>query len=185
MIGRLSRFVPRCLFVVLCFAAFGARAEPYSRRATGPQMRAMPRQPHRRRFTNDVRRHIFADRIAGAAPGFPARPTGRRQLGQYLRAGGDLRFDASLTQAPHTRSVDQFALSRRGSMRKRISFPIGCSLMSTSKMAPGGALNPGSVSRVLVCQPRLVSQGRPDVPALRAAASGPDCLHSGRHRNQH
>src|ERR1700689_320612 len=33
-------------------------------------------------------------------------------LGQYLRVGGDLRFDGQVTQVPHSSTVDDFSLEQ-------------------------------------------------------------------------
>ena len=96
-----------------CASARWRRAcRTVSRRAAGPQMRPMSRQSHRRRLAHHLRRYLCADRAAGCSISIPPVDNWTGQLGPFLRAGGDLRFDASVTQVPHTNSVQEFALEQ-------------------------------------------------------------------------
>jgi len=140
MIGRLSRFVPRCLFVVLCFAAFGARAEPYLAVQLGlkcGQCHVNPTGGGLRTTFGD----IFSQTVLPAQHLDTPLDNWTGQLGQYLRAGGDLRFDASAMQAPHTRTVDQFALQQTRLYAEADLIPNRLLAYVDEQVAPGGALN--------------------------------------------
>jgi hypothetical protein len=62
-------------------------------------------------------------------------------LGPYLRVGGDLRFDASLTQQPNTASVDQFQLQQTRIYLEADLIPNRLLAYVDEQVAPGGALN--------------------------------------------
>jgi hypothetical protein len=63
------------------------------------------------------------------------------QIGSYLRAGGDLRFDAQLTQVPHTPSVDGFSLEQARTYLEAPVIPGRLIAYVDEQVAPGGALN--------------------------------------------
>jgi hypothetical protein len=140
MIGRYTQFGQRCLFVVLCVVTYGARAEPYLAVQLGLKCGQCHVNP-----TGGGLRTTFGDTFAETV--LPAKHldtpldnwTG--QLGQYLRAGGDLRFDASVTQAPHTRTVDQFALQQTRVYLEADVIPNRLLAYADEQVAPGGALN--------------------------------------------
>ncbi len=46
-------------------------------------------------------------------------------INKWLRIGGDLRFDGTVTQVPHTDVAKAFSSSRPASISKRASFPSG------------------------------------------------------------
>jgi len=140
MIGRHSRFGLCCLFVMLCFAAFGARAEPYLAVQQGlkcGQCHVNPTGGGLRTTFGD----IFSQTVLPAQHLDSPLDNWTGQLGQYLRAGGDLRFDAALTQAPHTRSVDQFALQQTRLYAEADLIPNRLLAYVDEQVAPGGALN--------------------------------------------
>src|SRR5258706_1099287 len=140
MISRLSRFVPRSLFVVLCFAAFGARAEPY----LAVQMGLKCGECHVNPTGGGLRTtfgDIFSQTVLPAQHLDSPLDNWTGQLGQYLRAGGDLRFDASAMQAPHTRTVDQFALQQTRLYAEADLIPNRLLAYVDEQVAPGGALN--------------------------------------------
>jgi hypothetical protein len=105
----LTGWVLRGLFASLCFAASGAQGEPYLAVQLGLKCGQCHVNP-----TGGGLRTTFGDVIAQTV--LPAEhlasPTDNwtGQLGPYVRAGGDLRFDASLTQTPHANSVQQFQM---------------------------------------------------------------------------
>ena len=112
MIGH-TRLGLSALFLGLCMAASAARAEPYLAVQLGlkcGQCHVNPTGGGLRTTFGD----IFAQTVLPAQHLDTGTPldnwTG--QVGNYLRVGGDVRFDASLTQASNTRSTDQFALEQ-------------------------------------------------------------------------
>jgi hypothetical protein len=140
MIGRLSRFVPRCLFVMLCFAAFGARAEPYLAVQLGlkcGQCHVNPTGGGLRTTFGD----IFSQTVLPAQHLDSPLDNWTGQLGNYLRAGGDLRFDGTLMQAPNTRSADQFNLEQVRLYAEADLIPNRLVAYVDEQVAPGGALN--------------------------------------------
>jgi hypothetical protein len=58
-----------------------------------------------------------------------------------LRAGGDLRFDASLTQTPHANSVQQFQMEQTRVYLEADVIPNRLLAYVDEQVAPGGALN--------------------------------------------
>jgi hypothetical protein len=140
MIGRYTQFALRCLLFVLCFAAYGVRAEPYLAVQLGlkcGQCHVNPTGGGLRTTFGD----IFAQTVLPAQHLDTPLDNWTGQLGQYLRAGGDLRFDASLMQAPHTRSVDQFALEQSRLYMEADLIPNRLLAYADEQIAPGGALN--------------------------------------------
>jgi hypothetical protein len=63
------------------------------------------------------------------------------QVGSFLRAGGDLRFDAQLQQAPHTRSVQEFSLEQTRIYLAASVIPDRLLVYVDEQVAPGGTLN--------------------------------------------
>src|SRR6202044_4275407 len=58
-----------------------------------------------------------------------------------FRVGGDLRFDASVTQAPHTSSLQQFDLEQARVYLEADVIPNRLLAYVDEQVAPGGALN--------------------------------------------
>jgi hypothetical protein len=137
MIGRYSQFA---LIFVLCFMALRARAEPYLAVQLGlkcGQCHVNPTGGGLRTTFGD----IFAQTVLPAEHLDTPLDNWTGQLGQYLRTGGDLRFEASLTQAPNTRSVDQFALEQSRVYMEADLIPNRLLAYADEQIAPGGALN--------------------------------------------
>jgi hypothetical protein len=140
MIGRYAQFALCGVFLTLCFAAVRARAEPYLAVQLGlkcGQCHVNPTGGGLRTTFGD----IFAQTVLPAQHLDTGLDNWTGQLGQYLRTGGDLRFDASLTQAPHTRSVDQFALEQSRLYMEADLIPNRLIAYADEQIAPGGALN--------------------------------------------
>ena len=140
MTGRYAQFALCCVFLALCLAAARARAEPYLAVQLGlkcGQCHVNPTGGGLRTTFGD----IFAQTVLPAQHLDTGLDNWTGQLGQYLRTGGDLRFDASLTQAPHTRSVDQFALEQSRLYMEADLIPNRLIAYADEQIAPGGALN--------------------------------------------
>jgi hypothetical protein len=140
MIGRYYRFALRCLLLGLCFAAAGARAEPY----LAVQMGLKCGQCHVNPTGGGLRTtfgDIFAQTVLPAQHLDTALDNWTGQLGQYLRAGGDLRFDASVTQVPHANSIQQFQLEQTRVYLEADVIPNRLLAYVDEQVAPGGAIN--------------------------------------------
>ncbi len=128
------------LLTLLYFAANAAHAEPYLAVQLGlkcSQCHVNPTGGGLRTAFGD----IFAQTVLPAQHLDSVLDNWTGQVGQYIRVGGDLRFDASVTQVPHAHSVQQFALEQT-----RVYFEadvIANRLLAyvDEQIAPGGALN--------------------------------------------
>ncbi len=139
MIGR-HRYAAPALLALLYLTASSARAEPYLAMQLGlkcSQCHVNPTGGGLRTTFGD----IFAQTVLPAQHLDSAFDNWTGQVGQYLRTGGDLRFDASLTQVPQTRSVQQFALEQTRVYLEADVIPNRLLAYVDEQVAPGGALN--------------------------------------------
>jgi len=139
MISR-CRYAAPALLALLCFAASSARAEPYLAMQMGlkcGQCHVNPTGGGLRTTFGD----IFAQTVLPAQHLDSAFDNWTGQVGQYLRAGGDLRFDGSVTQVPQARSVQQFALEQTRVYLEADVIPNRLLAYVDEQVAPGGALN--------------------------------------------
>jgi hypothetical protein len=60
---------------------------------------------------------------------------------KFLRVGGDLRFDQSVTQTPHTKTIDTFAIEQARVYLQANVIPERLFVYVDELVAPGGALN--------------------------------------------
>jgi hypothetical protein len=140
MIGRHTQFGLRCLFVSLCFVALRAHAEPYLAVQLGlkcGQCHVNPTGGGLRTTFGD----IFAQTVLPAQHLDTALDNWTGQLGQYLRTGGDLRFDAQATQTPHTATMNEFSLEQFRAYMEADVIPNRLLVYADEQVAPGGALN--------------------------------------------
>jgi hypothetical protein len=140
MIDALARFAVRPLLLLLCFAAVRAHAEPYLAVQLGlkcGQCHVNPTGGGLRTTFGDV----FAQTVLPAQHLDTALDNWSGQLGPYVRAGGDLRFDASVTQVPQSRSLQQFALEQTRVYFEADVIPSRLLAYVDEQIAPGGALN--------------------------------------------
>src|SRR6202521_357783 len=138
MIGRFRN--NRLLLILLCFGAFSAQAEPYLAVQMGlkcGQCHVNPTGGGLRTAFGDV----FAQTVLAAQHLDTGMDNWTGQLGPYLRAGGDLRFDGTVTQAPHTRSIQQFAVEQTRVYLEADVIPNRLLAYVDEQVAPGGALN--------------------------------------------
>ena len=126
MIRRFACIASRCVIALLCFGGYAAHAEPYLAVQFGLKCNVCHVNP-----TGGGLRSTVGDVIAQTAiPGAHLDTGGDNwigALGQYLRTGGDLRFDAQVTQAPNTPSVQEFSLEQARVYLEANVIPIGCS----------------------------------------------------------
>ncbi len=140
MRGRHFQWGFRCLIALLCFAAYGAHAEPYLAVQLGfkcGQCHVNPTGGGLRTAFGD----IFAQTVMPAQRIDTQLDNWTGQVNQFLRAGGDLRFDFSLNQAPDTTSVQQFALEQTRVYLEADVIPNRLLAYVDEQVAPGGALN--------------------------------------------
>ena len=140
MIGRYTHLGPRLLLALLCLGACTARAEPYLAVQLGlkcGQCHVNPTGGGLRTTFGD----IFAQTVLPAQHLNTTLDNWTGQLGPYLRAGGDLRFDAQVTQAPKTPSVQEFSLEQTRVYLEAEVIPNRLLAYVDEQVAPGGALN--------------------------------------------
>ena len=140
MIGRCVQFGLRCAALLLCLATCRVHAEPYLAVQLGlkcAQCHVNPTGGGLRTTFGD----IFAQTVLPAQHLDTAMDNWTGQLGPYLRAGGDLRFDAQTNQAPHTASLQEFSLEQTRVYMEAEVIPNRLLAYVDEQVAPGGALN--------------------------------------------
>jgi hypothetical protein len=140
MSGRCIRFGLRCAALLLCLAACRVQAEPYLAVQLGlkcSQCHVNPTGGGLRTTFGD----IFAQTVLPAQHLDTALDNWTGQLGAFLRAGGDLRFDAQTAQAPHTASLQEFSLEQTRVYLEAEVIPNRLLAYVDEQVAPGGALN--------------------------------------------
>jgi len=139
MPSSLARWLP-VLALLPALLPRAALAEPYLAVETGLKCGACHVNP-----TGGGLRTAFGDTFAQFA--LPARhlatgaDTWNGALGEFLRLGGDLRFDANATQVPHTQTLDQFELEQSRIYLAASPIPDRLLVYADEQIAPGGALN--------------------------------------------
>jgi len=140
MKDRYRGFGLRGLLVLIGFAAYPAHAEPYLAVFYGQKCEACHVNP-----TGGGLRTTFGDTLAQTV--IPSQhldsPTDNwiGTINQYLRAGGDLRFDGQVTQAPNTASVQEFSLEQMRIYLEADVIPNRLLAYVDEQVAPGGALD--------------------------------------------
>jgi hypothetical protein len=140
MIARCVRFGLRIFALLLCFGPYAAHAEPYLAVQLGlkcGQCHVNPTGGGLRTTFGD----IFAQTVLPAEHIDTGLDNWTGQLGPYLRTGGDLRFDAQVTEAPHTASVQEFSLEQMRVYLEAEVIPNRLLVYADEQVAPGGALN--------------------------------------------
>jgi hypothetical protein len=140
MTNRLSRILLQCLVTALCFVAIRAHAEPYLAVQTGLKCGVCHVNP-----TGGGLRTAFGDIFAQTLMPQNHVDTGNDpwtgDLGKYLRIGGDLRFDGTFTEAPHTPPENTFTLEQARVYLEANVIPERLLVYVDEQVAPGGALN--------------------------------------------
>jgi len=135
-----ARLLVRSLLALLSLIACAAHAEPYLAVQLGlkcGQCHVNPTGGGLRTAFGD----IFAQSVLPAQHLDTALDNWTGQLGPYFRVGGDLRFDASVTQLPGSSSVQQFALEQGRVYLEADVIPNRLLAYVDEQVAPGGALN--------------------------------------------
>lgn len=130
----------RCLAGMWLLGACAAHAEPYLAVQFGLKCSVCHVNP-----TGGGLRTTFGDVLAQTVIADRQLDTGldnwTGQLGPYLRAGGDLRFDAQVTQAPQTASQQEFSLEQARVYLQASVIPERLIAYLDEQVAPGGALD--------------------------------------------
>jgi Phosphate-selective porin O and P len=140
MINRLSRIFLQCLMLALCCVALRAHAEPYLAVQMGLKCGQCHVNP-----TGGGLRTTYGDVFAQTLMPHDHIDTGNDvwtgEINRFLRVGGDLRFDATVTTQPHTRNVDTFAFDSTRLYIEANVIPERLLVYVDEQVAPGGALN--------------------------------------------
>ncbi|MGH8276138.1 MAG: hypothetical protein ACRETH_05530, partial [Steroidobacteraceae bacterium] len=84
---------------------------------------------------------VFAQTLLPAGRLDTGADTWAGQINRFLSSGGDLRYDASSTQAPTTRTVNQFQMQQTRIYLDASVIPERLLVYVDEQVAPGGALN--------------------------------------------
>ncbi len=128
-----------CLVVLGC-GAYTAQAEPYLAVQLGfkcGQCHVNPTGGGLRTTFGD----LFAQTVLPATHLDGAADNWTGAINEYLRTGGDLRFDATVTTAPNTRSLQEFDLEQARVYLEADAIPGRLLAYIDEQVAPGGALN--------------------------------------------
>jgi hypothetical protein len=136
----MSRSLFRALILLLGCLAIEAHAEPYLAVQTGFRCQQCHINP-----TGGGMRNAFGDVFAQTQ--LPAQhldtgtDTWAGNLSRFLSIGGDLRFNGTYTEVPHTSSTDEFDLDQARLYVNATVIPDRLSVYVDELLAPGGALN--------------------------------------------
>jgi hypothetical protein len=140
MINRHFRLLLQCCVLLLCMAAFRAQAEPYLAVQTGLKCGQCHVNP-----TGGGLRTQYGDVFAQALLPQDKVDTGpdlwTGDIAKFLRIGGDLRFDGTVTAAPHTKTENTFAFDQTRVYLEANVIPERLLVYVDEQVAPGGALN--------------------------------------------
>ncbi|MDB6088366.1 MAG: hypothetical protein JWN85_1150 [Gammaproteobacteria bacterium] len=140
MTNRFPRLLLQCLVAVLFFAALRAHAEPYLAIQQGLKCGQCHVNP-----TGGGLRTAFGDVFAQTLMPAQHLDTGgdvwTGDVTKFLRVGGDLRFDATATQVPHTKTLNQFQFEQTRVYGEASVIPERLLVYVDEQVAPGGALN--------------------------------------------
>jgi hypothetical protein len=137
----MRRVLPAALLVLLvCAGAARVEAEPYLAVQMGLKCNVCHVNPTGgglRTPTGDA----FAQAVMPMTHLDTALDNWAGQVGPYLRVGGDLRYDAQVTQVPHSSSVQEFSLEQTRVYLEANVIPDRLMAYVDEQVAPGGALN--------------------------------------------
>ena len=128
------------LLLASCLFALSAHAEPYLAVQTGFKCQQCHVNP-----TGGGMRNAFGDVFAQTQ--LPAQhldtgtDTWAGNITRFISIGGDLRFDGSFTQVPHTASTNEFDLEQARLYVNAAVIPDRLAVYVDELLAPGGALN--------------------------------------------
>ena len=140
MINRHYRLLLQCLALTLCLFALRANAEPYLAVQTGlkcGQCHVNPTGGGLRTQYGDV----FAQTLLPQEKIDTGQDLWTGDITKFLRIGGDLRFDATDTTAPHTPPQNTFTLEQARVYLEANVIPDRLIVYADELVAPNGATN--------------------------------------------
>jgi hypothetical protein len=140
MINRIPRLLLQCLAMALFFVALRANAEPYLAVQMGLKCMVCHVNP-----TGGGLRTAYGDVFAQTLMPQNHVDTGNDiwtgDINKWLRTGGDLRVDYTLTQAPNTHPENTFTFEQTRVYLEASVIPERLLVYVDEQVAPGGALN--------------------------------------------
>jgi hypothetical protein len=140
MINRFSRLFVQGLMLALCCIALRAHAEPYLAVQMGLKCGQCHVNP-----TGGGLRTTYGDVFAQTLMPHDHIDTGTDNwtgdITKFLRVGGDMRFDGTVTAAPHTKTTNTFSLSQTRVYVEANVIPERLLVYVDEQVAPNGALN--------------------------------------------
>jgi hypothetical protein len=140
MIIRMPRFFLQCLLLALCCIALRAHAEPYLAVQMGLKCGQCHVNP-----TGGGLRTSYGDVFAQTLLPHDHIDTGTDvwtgDVTKFLRVGGDLRFDGTLTSAPHTKTTNSFSTQQARVYVEGNVIPDRLIVYVDEQVAPNGAIN--------------------------------------------
>jgi hypothetical protein len=135
-----SRLLWPCLLAALCCIALRAQAEPYLAVQMGLKCGQCHVNP-----TGGGLRTSYGDVFAQTLMPHDHIDTGNDvwtgDVTKFLRIGGDLRFDGTVTQVPHAKTVNTFSMNQARVYVEGNVIPDRLIVYVDEQVAPGGALN--------------------------------------------
>jgi hypothetical protein len=140
MINRPSRLLLQCLLLMLCGVALRAHAEPYLAVQMGLKCGQCHVNP-----TGGGLRSSYGDVFAQTLMPHEHIDTGNDvwtgDVTKFLRVGGNMRFDYTVTQVPDTKTINRFAMDSTRVYLQGNVIPDRLIVYVDELVAPGGALN--------------------------------------------
>ena len=135
-----SRILLRCLLAALCCVALRAHAEPY----LAVQMGLKCGQCHVNPTGGGLRTaygNVFAQTLLPQNHVDTGNDLWTGDVMKFVRIGGDLRFDGTVTQVPDTKTLNTFSLNQARVYLQGNVIPDRLFVYVDELVAPGGALN--------------------------------------------
>lgn len=140
MINRLSRLFLHGLILALCCIALRAHAEPYLAVQMGLKCGQCHVNP-----TGGGLRTSYGDVFAQTLMPHDHVDTGTDiwtgDITKFLRVGGDMRFDGTVTAVPNTKTINTFSLNQARVYVEANVIPERLLVYVDEQVAPNGALN--------------------------------------------
>jgi hypothetical protein len=138
MINRIPRLLLQCLAMTLLFVAVRAHAEPYLAVQMGlkcGQCHVNPTGGGLRTAYGDV----FAQTLMPQNHVDTGNDVWTGDINKFIRIGGDLRFDGTVTQVPNTKTLNTFTLEQTRVYLEANIIPERLLVYVDEQVAPNGA----------------------------------------------
>lgn len=128
------------LFVLAVILGPRVRAEPYLAVRQGLKCTVCHVNPTGGGLRSEFG-DAFAQNVLPMKPDSPDWGLWTGDVAKFLRVGGDVRYDATVTQVPKTKTVDQFQLQQGRLYLEGELIPGRLLVYADEQIAPGGAVN--------------------------------------------